>query len=184
MRSFTTLALFALSAGLAAADTTTAAVPAASGSSSGYSCAAQNILDACLTTEKPQLADCPPNDWKCLCTQSTNVNTCYNNCPGHPDQFGAQQTMTSYCNAAKAYDTSSTSSSMATSASASASAAGAATATQSSGSSPASSGASATGSSTSSSSTAQASHGAAAGLVVVETGSLLAAVVVGLGFAL
>lgn len=70
------------------------------------------------------------------------------------------------------------------------SAGAAAVATQSPGSSgnspsgsAAGSGASPTGSSTSSSPTANASHGAAAGLVV-EAGSLLAAVVVGLGFAL
>lgn len=30
------------------------------------------------------------------------MNSCYNNCPGHPDQFGAQQAKQSYCNAAEA----------------------------------------------------------------------------------
>uniref|UniRef100_A0A093VEG2 GPI anchored serine-threonine rich protein n=2 Tax=Talaromyces marneffei PM1 TaxID=1077442 RepID=A0A093VEG2_TALMA len=70
------------------------------------SCAAQNILDACLATERAQLTLCEASDWDCLCEQSRSVLTCYNNCPGDSGHFGAQQTMVSYCNAASAYGTS------------------------------------------------------------------------------
>ncbi|KAF4950703.1 hypothetical protein F66182_18488, partial [Fusarium sp. NRRL 66182] len=38
-------------------------------------CAAQNILDACLATENAQLSSCAANDWDCLCEQSNNVLT-------------------------------------------------------------------------------------------------------------
>lgn len=86
----------------------TTAAPS-TGSSSTKQCAAQNIVDACLESMKPQLDACGLNDWKCLCEQSINVLTCYNNCPGHPDSFGAEQSKTSYCNAAQAYSPSSTS---------------------------------------------------------------------------
>lgn len=41
-----------------------------------------------------------------MCTRANDVLTCYNNCPGDPDQFGAQQTKISYCNAAAAYGSS------------------------------------------------------------------------------
>ncbi|KAF7173604.1 hypothetical protein CNMCM5623_005859 [Aspergillus felis] len=141
----------------------TSAVPTAGSSSSTKPCAAQNIVDACLASMKPQLNNCGANDWKCLCDQSINVLTCYNNCPGHPDSFGAEQTKQSYCNAASAY--SSQSSSTATAATTTTSATkttetAATTTTTASGFSP------------------SASKGAAAGLAV-EGGSLLAAVLAG-----
>ena len=62
-----------------------------------------SIINNCLGTENAQLAACQANDWDCLCTQTTNVLTCYNNCPTDPNAFGVQQQQTSYCNAAKAY---------------------------------------------------------------------------------
>ncbi|KAL4888439.1 hypothetical protein BDV59DRAFT_206139 [Aspergillus ambiguus] len=39
-------------------------------------CDAQDILDACLNSMKPQMENCSANDWKCLCEQSNNVLTC------------------------------------------------------------------------------------------------------------
>jgi hypothetical protein len=74
----------------------TSAVPTAGSSSSTAVCEAQkyvyvpsshansihdilrttySIVDACLTSMKPQLEACGPNDWKCLCEQSNNVLT-------------------------------------------------------------------------------------------------------------
>jgi len=64
--------------------------------------ATSRIIQTCLGTENAQLNACAPTDWSCLCTQSTNVLTCYNNCPSDPNAFGSQQQQTSYCNAAKA----------------------------------------------------------------------------------
>lgn len=61
-----------------------------------------SIINSCLNTENAQLASCASTDYDCLCTQSTNVNQCYTNCPSDPNANGAMQQMTSYCNAAKA----------------------------------------------------------------------------------
>jgi hypothetical protein len=94
---FSSTALFlAAAAGLVAAQTTSSAPVSGCGSQVDI------IIQTCLATEKAQLANCSPNDWDCLCEQSNNVLTCYNNCPSSPDRFGAEQTKVSYCNAAKA----------------------------------------------------------------------------------
>ncbi|EED23963.1 GPI anchored serine-threonine rich protein [Talaromyces stipitatus ATCC 10500] len=176
MRFCTTIAAL-LTIGLAAAHSRRAA------------CAAQNILDACLATEQAQLQACGVNDWSCLCEQSNNVLTCYNNCPGDDGHFGAQQRMTSYCNAAKAYSPSSISSSAvssATSAHASESSGGSASSTAS-GASATETGPSSSGHSSSSSTSASGSlftpHSAAASIAagMVVQGGVVAALALGLG---
>ncbi|RMY80211.1 hypothetical protein D0864_08767 [Hortaea werneckii] len=102
-------------AGLAAAQSSSTAaagvtsVTSASTSSSTSESGCGNIIQTCLGSTQAQLAACDATDWDCLCTQQTNVLTCYNNCPSDPNAFGAQQTKTSYCNAAKAYGSSSSS---------------------------------------------------------------------------
>ncbi|RLL97258.1 hypothetical protein CFD26_101175 [Aspergillus turcosus] len=149
---------------LAQQTSATGAVPTAGSSPSTAPCEAQNIVDACLASMKPQLNACGPNDWKCLCEQSNNVLTCYNNCPKSPDRFGAEQTKQSYCNAAAAYSSLSSSTATATTTTTSATktteTAAASTTTSSAGFSP------------------SESKGAAAGLAV-EGGGLLAAVLAG-----
>ncbi|OJJ49592.1 hypothetical protein ASPZODRAFT_979287 [Penicilliopsis zonata CBS 506.65] len=194
MRYFTsTLAILAISAGFAAADVSSAAVASVptTVTTTGYKCAAQNILDSCLVTEKNQLATCEPNDWKCLCTQSNNVLTCYNNCPNHPDQFGAEQTTDSYCNAAKAAgDFSSTTAEAPTStvsSDSSSKTSGSTATTTGSADSSSDSSSDKDDSSSSSSATksvsgfsAATSQGAAPGLAI-DTGSLLAVMLLGLG---
>ncbi|KAL1964282.1 hypothetical protein VTN77DRAFT_7102 [Rasamsonia byssochlamydoides] len=190
MRLTTTLAtLLSLSVGFVVAQdgssptSVAAAAPAAtSSSSSSYSCAAQDILDACLSSTKPQLQNCPANDWKCLCEQSNNVLTCYNNCPGDPDRFGAEQTMTSYCNAAKAEAPSSTTSASTATATSSANAEStSSTAANGNSDSTSTSTSSASKSTSSSDST---SKGAAPRGLAVEAGTLFAAVALGMGVAL
>ena len=139
------------------------------------------------------LSACTANDWDCLCTQSTNVLTCYNNCPSDPNAFGAQQTQTSYCNAAKAYGSSASSSLTATasvssglssalasqSSAISAATASAASATGSSASSASSGAASATGSATGAAASATASSEAPAdqwkkwGILAATLGGIL-----------
>ncbi|KAH8693288.1 hypothetical protein BGW36DRAFT_419310 [Talaromyces proteolyticus] len=149
-------------------------------------CAAQYILDACLTSTTPQLKACEPNDWPCLCEQSNNVLTCYNNCPGDSGQFGAEQTKTSYCNAAKAYsNTSSTSSSQSAVASATSASSPRETSSSSSSSSTSTAGsgqknAAAPTSSSSSSHSTSTGAAAATGLGSVQ-GGLVAVVALGLG---
>jgi hypothetical protein len=40
-----------------------------------------SIVDVCTAQYKSRLSDCTANDWSCLCQESTNLLTCYNNCP-------------------------------------------------------------------------------------------------------
>ncbi|KAJ5689694.1 hypothetical protein N7462_004086 [Penicillium macrosclerotiorum] len=72
-------------------------------------CAAQKVVDQCVFTMKFQLENCATYDWDCLCTSSTNVVGCYNNCPESPDRLGAEQIRQQNCANAKAYDTTSVS---------------------------------------------------------------------------
>lgn len=100
-------ALLLAAAGLATAQSSSAAAASpssasSSGSSSGCGTQIDAIIASCLDTTQPQVEACKPNDWSCLCDASQQVDTCYNNCPSHPDAFGQQQTTTSYCNAAEA----------------------------------------------------------------------------------
>ncbi|OJD19963.1 hypothetical protein AJ78_00157 [Emergomyces pasteurianus Ep9510] len=69
-------------------------------------CAAQNILDACVKSTTSILNSCPVQDWECLCTQYTNVLTCYNNCPGDPGRFAVDSSKVANCNAAKHFGSS------------------------------------------------------------------------------
>ncbi|KAF2431950.1 hypothetical protein EJ08DRAFT_170518 [Tothia fuscella] len=92
------IAIVAAFAGIvsAATTTTTAAVSTAS-------CAAQNIVEACLGSTQPILDSCTPNDWKCMCAAQESVSTCYDNCPGDTLRVTANQKKDVYCQAAKAY---------------------------------------------------------------------------------
>ncbi|KAE8556633.1 hypothetical protein EYB25_001336 [Talaromyces marneffei] len=157
------------------------------------SCAAQNILDACLATERAQLTLCEASDWYCLCEQSRSVLTCYNNCPGDSGHFGAQQTMVSYCNAASAYGTSTSttaSSHTATSAASSASESASESASSTASESTATETGTATSGRTSSTSTASgrlATSSSSAAAPVTGTlahGGFVAALALGLGLVL
>merc|ERR1711939_1139181 len=79
----------------------TSASTSSSTSESGCGESIDLIIQTCLGSTQAQLAACDATDWDCLCTQQTNVLTCYNNCPSDPNAFGAQQTKTSYCNASE-----------------------------------------------------------------------------------
>ncbi|OXV12103.1 hypothetical protein Egran_00134 [Elaphomyces granulatus] len=160
--------------GFAAAQTAT---HSASSSSSTSSCQAQPILDACLQRETPQFQACTANDWSCLCTQSTNVLTCYNNCPNDPGKAAAQSVVTANCNAASAYVTTSA---PAATKSGSTSAISAASVSAASGSS----GSTATAPSGSGTASTKASSTAGAVARAVETGGMVAAMMIGLVAAL
>lgn len=102
-----TTALVLAAAAVASAQSTSSAAAASSSStaSSGTDTCGPQLdltIKTCLTSTQPQVEACKANDWSCLCAASQAVDTCYNNCPSHPDAFGQQQTTTSYCNAAKA----------------------------------------------------------------------------------
>ncbi|OJZ88006.1 hypothetical protein ASPFODRAFT_58881 [Aspergillus luchuensis CBS 106.47] len=94
------------------APTSTGSSSSDSSSSSPYQQCAKNILDACLSQMKPQMDKCSQNDWSCLCTQSKNMLTCYNDCPSDPNHTSADQQKMEYCNAAEANSLYSTSTSV------------------------------------------------------------------------
>ena len=95
MRSSTLL--LAVSAGLAAAQSSTTSAAASVYTSD---VCAQNIVDACVDGYKPQIDACKANDWICLCDNYTVLLTCYNNCPGSQDKPPVQNQVTQYCDAA------------------------------------------------------------------------------------
>ncbi|KAJ5740857.1 hypothetical protein N7493_000729 [Penicillium malachiteum] len=68
-------------------------------------CAAQSVVDNCLQTMNFELENCNPGDWDCQCTSSTNIVSCYTNCPDDPDRQPAQQLKQQYCLNAKVYGT-------------------------------------------------------------------------------
>ena len=135
------------------------------------------------------------DDWDCMCTQSNNVLTCYNNCPGDPNAFGAQQTKISYCNAANVYGTAAaavatTTGSPSQSSGVSQSGVSQSGAAESSGASETSApfvmesgGTSSSSAATPTSSSAKSEKGAATELGV-EAGSLFVAMILGIGAAL
>ncbi|KAK0733300.1 hypothetical protein B0T26DRAFT_745360 [Lasiosphaeria miniovina] len=69
--SLLSLAVFASAV---AAQTTAAA-------DSSSDCAADYIVSRCLETENDKLDACVTGDWNCMCSQWQNIVTCYNNCP-------------------------------------------------------------------------------------------------------
>lgn len=68
-------------------------------------CAAQNIVDACVSGYKARIDACNKNgnDWICLCDVYTDVLTCYNNCPDSNERSPVSNQVTSFCTAAEPY---------------------------------------------------------------------------------
>ncbi|PLB44001.1 hypothetical protein P170DRAFT_441439 [Aspergillus steynii IBT 23096] len=97
---FTLLTLLASCLLAVSAAETSSATSAATATSNAI--CAKEILQACLERMEPQLKKCTPNRWDCLCEQTNNVLTCYNNCTGHADRLTTEQQRDSYCRAAKA----------------------------------------------------------------------------------
>ncbi|KAK8204203.1 hypothetical protein BKA81DRAFT_91805 [Phyllosticta paracitricarpa] len=92
------LAAFALaSVGLVAAQSTPGAAPTGG---AGGTCAAQTILDTCLTSEKAKADACGGNDWLCLCDTYQSILTCYNNCPNDSARSAVNNQVTQFCGAA------------------------------------------------------------------------------------
>jgi hypothetical protein len=61
-----------------------------------------SIVDACVSSYKGRIDACNANgnDFICLCDVYTDVLVCYNNCPNSLEKPPAENTVTSYCNAA------------------------------------------------------------------------------------
>ncbi|KAJ5951343.1 uncharacterized protein N7479_009756 [Penicillium vulpinum] len=66
-------------------------------------CASGKILQQCIQSMQSDLENCEPNDWNCLCTSSTNLVNCYNNCLEDPLRKDAQSTLQQSCANAKSY---------------------------------------------------------------------------------
>lgn len=68
-------------------------------------CAAQNIVDACVSGYQERIKGCQKaaNDWICMCDVYTDVLTCYNNCPDSNEKPPVQNQVTQYCTAAEPY---------------------------------------------------------------------------------
>lgn len=96
MRSFAVLALAALTSLVTAQTATSPLNSAATG------CAAQNIVDTCVSGYQERIKACEAksNDWVCLCDVYTDVLTCYNNCPDNNEKSPVQNQVTSFCQAA------------------------------------------------------------------------------------
>jgi len=62
-----------------------------------------SVFDTCTGQYKPKVAACQSNDWDCLCTQQTNLVTCYNDCPNDANAYAIKQQQKIWCDAAKQY---------------------------------------------------------------------------------
>ncbi|KJR84631.1 GPI anchored serine-threonineeeee rich protein [Sporothrix schenckii 1099-18] len=97
---FLTFAALLASAVSVSAATTSAAAPVGTSTSS---CAAQNILDACLQTETDLFNSCGTNDWNCKCNAYGAIVTCYNNCPSDQTVVTAKGQQQIFCGYASQY---------------------------------------------------------------------------------
>ncbi|KAI1081119.1 hypothetical protein F5B20DRAFT_72350 [Whalleya microplaca] len=99
-----TILVAAASVGAQTTDPTSTTVVAEAVSS----CAAQNILDACLASTTSYIALCTPDDYSCLCDKYVAIMTCFNNCPNDGRKPTYQQTKDLYCMNASIYGTTTT----------------------------------------------------------------------------
>ncbi|KAI0141678.1 hypothetical protein GGR57DRAFT_509046 [Xylariaceae sp. FL1272] len=85
------------------------AVSAGGESESSSACAAQGILDSCISTTQGYIALCGSQDWGCLCEKYTSQLTCFDNCPSDSRFYGCSQQKELYCMNASAYGSKTTS---------------------------------------------------------------------------
>ncbi|RDL37901.1 uncharacterized protein BP5553_05334 [Venustampulla echinocandica] len=72
-------------------------------------CAAQGVLDQCITTNMGYVNSCATSDYSCLCQKWGDVLTCYLQCPNDPNFSGAQSSKATYCQNASVYASTTTS---------------------------------------------------------------------------
>ncbi|KHJ33479.1 putative gpi anchored serine-threonine rich protein [Erysiphe necator] len=70
-------------------------------------CAAQAVLDTCISSTTAIATACALTDYACLCQKNTDILTCFNNCPNDPRLSAVRSTQASYCANASAYPSSS-----------------------------------------------------------------------------
>ncbi|KAK6851172.1 hypothetical protein PG990_007938 [Apiospora arundinis] len=72
--------------------------------STSTTCAAANIVDACLDTTNGYLAQCTDNaDYQCKCDKYTAIMTCFNNCPNDSRASSYANSKQLYCMNASLY---------------------------------------------------------------------------------
>ncbi|KAJ6264323.1 hypothetical protein Dda_0468 [Drechslerella dactyloides] len=101
---FTTVLSVAAVAGVSVAQSTAAApaTPSTGVVTGSSSCAAQNILNVCISQAKARLSACTATDYGCQCEVQQAVVQCYNNCPNDAGLYAEKGTLSSYCVAASA----------------------------------------------------------------------------------
>ncbi|KAK8069483.1 hypothetical protein PG994_006099 [Apiospora phragmitis] len=79
-------------------------VSAQSASDTSSTCAAANIVDACLETTTGYLSQCTDNaDYQCKCDKYTAIMTCFNNCPNDTRAASYANSKQLYCMNASLY---------------------------------------------------------------------------------
>ncbi|KAJ2907494.1 hypothetical protein GGI21_003833, partial [Coemansia aciculifera] len=63
-------------------------------------CAAQNILNTCLSVQGLMFNTCAYSDWSCKCAAQRTIASCFNNCPDDGGRAAQDGQVTVYCNAA------------------------------------------------------------------------------------
>ncbi|KAI8962903.1 hypothetical protein F5Y11DRAFT_176000 [Daldinia sp. FL1419] len=96
-----------LAAAAASVDAQTDDDTTTSSSTETTACAAQNILDTCLSTTESYVSLCATTDYMCLCDKYTAILTCFNNCPNDSRAPSYQQQKDLYCMNASLYATTS-----------------------------------------------------------------------------
>ncbi|KAI7906543.1 uncharacterized protein BX663DRAFT_548711 [Cokeromyces recurvatus] len=67
-------------------------------------CAAQNVLDTCLSNEDNYLKTCIDRDYACLCKWHTAKLTCFDNCPQNLGRASQQGLKDTFCSIAQTYN--------------------------------------------------------------------------------
>ncbi|KAJ2261816.1 hypothetical protein GGI01_002009 [Coemansia sp. RSA 376] len=63
-------------------------------------CAAQNILNTCLSIQGIMFNSCAYSDWGCKCAAQRTIASCFNNCPDDDGRIAQEGQVKVYCNAA------------------------------------------------------------------------------------
>ncbi|KAJ1801006.1 hypothetical protein LPJ59_000639 [Coemansia sp. RSA 2399] len=63
-------------------------------------CAAQNIVDNCLSQQKTVFSMCSYSDWACKCSAQKAIAGCFNNCPMDDSKSSYEGQIIVFCNAA------------------------------------------------------------------------------------
>ena len=78
-------------------------------------CAAQEVLNTCISNEDTYLKTCVDQDYACLCKWHKAKLSCYDNCPNDLGMAMVKGQKDTFCSIAQTYNTTTSSSSMAAS---------------------------------------------------------------------